>query len=185
MVMGLGLYSMLATAGTIYYIAHHIIVKACLFLLAGVTERITGTNEFREMGGLLNRFPVLGWTFLAAGLALAGIPPLSGFFSKFVLLQAAMEQMNFFIMAVALLVGFLTLFSMIKIFLAVFWGEEKPIRDQEGFNYLTLMPVCLVMVGLSVFMGFGAQFMMKYAMMAAEQLMNPQIYIDAVLNFAI
>ena len=184
MVMGLGLYSILAIAGTIYYIAHHIIVKACLFLIAGVTEKITGTNEFKQMGGLLNRFPVLGWTFLLAGLSLAGIPPLSGFFSKFVLMQGAVEQGNYFITAVALLVGFLTLFSMIKIFLAVFWGEEKPVLEQTDFNYLKLMPVCVAMVALSIFMGFGAQFMMKYAMMAAEQLMNPQIYIDAVLNFA-
>ena len=183
MVMGLGLYSVLAIAGAIYYIAHHIIVKACLFLLSGVTENITGTGELKKMGGLLNRYPVLGWTFLLAGLSLAGIPPLSGFFSKFVLMQAAVEQGNFFITAVALIVGFLTLFSMIKIFLSVFWGEEKPVLEQRGFNYLKLMPVCLVMVAISIFMGIGAQFMMDYAIMAAEQLMNPQIYIDAVLNF--
>jgi multicomponent Na+:H+ antiporter subunit D len=185
MVMGLGLYSLLAIAGAIYYIAHHIIVKACLFLLSGVTERITGTNDLKKMGGLINRYPVLGWCFLLAGLSLAGIPPLSGFFSKFVLMQGAIEQGDYFITAVALLTGFLTLFSMIKIFLAVFWGEEKPVLEQPGFNYLKLMPVCVIMVGLSAFMGLGAQMMMKYAMMAAEQLMNPQIYIDAVLNFTV
>ena len=170
MVMGLGLYSMIAIAGAIYYIAHHIIVKACLFLLCGVTEKITGTNELKKMGGLLNRFPVLGWTFLITGLSLAGIPPFSGFFSKFVLMQGAIEQENYFITAVALLVGFLTLFSMIKIFLAVFWGEEKPVSEQEGFNYLKLMPVCVLLVLLSIVMGFGAYFMMGYAIMAAEQL---------------
>ena len=184
MVMGLGLYSVLAIAGAIYYIAHHIIVKACLFLLAGVTEKITGTEDIRQMGGLLHRYPLLGWTFLLAGLSLAGIPPLSGFFSKLVLMQDAVVQGQFFVTVVALLTGFLTLFSMMKIFLAVFWGEEKPVLEQGDFNYLKLMPVCMGLVALSILMGFGAQFMMKYALLAAEQLMNPQVYIDAVLSFS-
>jgi len=184
LVMALGLHSMLAVAGAIYYIAHHMIVGACLFLLAGVTEKITGTDDLNKMGGLLNRFPVLGWTFFLAALSLSGIPPFSGFFSKLVLMQGAMEQGYFFVTAVALLVGFLTLIPMIKIFLSAFWGEEKPVLEQGvGFNYLKLMPVGLVLVVLSILMGFGMQFMMKYAMMVAEQLMNPQIYIDAVLNF--
>jgi multicomponent Na+:H+ antiporter subunit D len=184
LVMGLGLYSELATAGSIYYIAHHIIVGACLFLLAGVMKKITGTEDIREMGGLLHRFPVLGWTFFIAALSLAGIPPFSGFFSKLVLMQGAVEQGQFLITGVVLLAGFLTLFPMIKVFQCAFWGEEKPVLEQGDFNYLKLMPVSVVLVTMSILMGLGAQFMMKYATLVAEQMMNPQVYIDAVLNFS-
>ena len=184
LVIGLGLYSELATAGAIYYIAHHIIVGASLFILAGVIEKITGTNDLRKMGGLLARFPVLAWAFLVAALSMSGLPPFSGFFSKLVLMQGAMEQGHILITAVIILAGFLTLFPMIKIFMYAFWGEEKPVLEQENFNYLKLMPVGLVLVVLSVFISFGAQFMTEYSIAAAEQMMNPQAYIDAVLNFA-
>lgn len=182
MVIGLGMYSVAAITGTIYYIAHHIIVKSSLFLLAGTTEKVTGTNDLHKMGGLLNKAPLLGWTFLVSGLSLAGVPPLSGFFSKFVLMEEAVNQGSLWVAAAALLVGFLTLFSMIKIFLYVFWGEEKPVPEQQGFNYKKIIAPACVLVLLSVAMGLGAPVMMEYAGMAAEQLMNPQIYIDAVLN---
>ena len=183
MIIGLGLYSLFSIAGAIYYIAHHIIVKSALFLISGVTEKITGTGELKKMGGMMAGYPLLAWTFLIAGLSLAGVPPLSGFFSKFALIADSVAQGNYWVAGIALLVGFLTLFSMIKIFLAVFWGESKPIPEQTGFNYKKLMPTCLVLVALSVIMGLLAPVMMDYANMAAEQLMNPQIYIDAVMGF--
>jgi len=182
-IMGLGLFSPLAIAGAIFYTAHHMVVKTVLFLLSGVTERLTGTNDLKKMGGLLRGFPLLGWTFFIAALSLSGIPPFSGFFGKLVLLQGAVEQERFYIIAIALFVGFLTLFSMSRIFTGVFWGEEKPVLEQEDNKYSKLMPICVLMVGLSVMMGFGAQFVLNYAILAADQLMNPQLYIDAVLNF--
>lgn len=182
MVIGLGMFSVAAITGTIYYIAHHIIVKSSLFLLAGTTKELTGTNDLHKMGGLLKSAPLLGWTFLIAGLSLAGVPPLSGFFSKFVLMEEAAAQGSYWVAAAALLVGFLTLFSMIKIFINAFWRPEKEYAKRPGFSYKKLLPAACVLVLLSVAMGLGAPFMLKYAGMAAEQLMNPQIYIDAVLN---
>ena len=58
MVMGLGIFTPLAVAGAIYYIAHHMIVKTALFLFAGVAERITGTTDLKQMGGLLKTHPL-------------------------------------------------------------------------------------------------------------------------------
>ncbi|MDW7673125.1 MAG: proton-conducting transporter membrane subunit, partial [Bacillota bacterium] len=78
MVMGLGVYTTLSIAGAIYYIAHHIIVKSCLFLLCGATEKITGTTDLSKMGGLIKHYPLIAWLFFIAGVSLAGVPPLSG-----------------------------------------------------------------------------------------------------------
>ncbi len=182
MIMGLGLYTPLAIAGAIFYIVHHIIVKSCLFLLSGVTERITGTMDLEKMGGMLKAYPVLGWTFFITGLSLAGIPPLSGFFSKFVLIQGGLTIESYAIVVVAIVVSILTLFSMMKIFIAVFWGEEKEIpAENRSYSYLQLMPPTLALMGLSIFMGFAAEWIMGYSIMAAEQLMNPDIYINSVL----
>ncbi len=183
MIMGLGLYTPIAIAGAIFYIVHHIIVKSCLFLLSGVTERITGTTDLSKMGGMLGKYPVLGWTFFIAGLSLAGVPPLSGFFSKFVLIQGGLEIHSYPIVVVAIVVSILTLFSMMKIFMYTFWGVEKEIpAENKSYNYLQLMPPTLALVGLSIFLGLGAEWIMGYAMMAADQLMNPEIYINSVLT---
>jgi len=193
MIMGLGLAAFivgnsavgatLALAGAIFHVVHNIIVKSCLFLLSGVTEEITGTTDLRKMGGLLKFFPLLGWTFFLAGLSMAGVPPLSGFFSKFLLLQGGLYIGNYVIVFVALGVGVLTLLSMMKIFMYTFWGEEKGIpEDKKNNSYIKLMPPALALMAISVAMGLGAEWVFGYIMMAAEQLMNPEIYINAVLT---
>lgn len=182
MVMGLGLYTVWSLAGAVFYIAHHMIVKSGLFLFEGATEKITGTGDLRKMGGLLNKYPWLGWGFFAMGLSLAGLPPLSGFFSKFVLMQAAVEVGNYWILAAALITGFFTLFSMSKIFFYVFWGEEKPLPESaKSIKYGRLLPSCFALLLLSVGMGLAAQPMMEVALRAANQLMNPELYIQAVM----
>ena len=181
MVMGLGIYTTLSIAGAIFYIAHHIIVKSCLFLICGMTEKITGTTDLGKMGGLLKHYPMVGWLFFIAGISLAGVPPFSGFFSKFVIMQAGMLEAQYFVVVVSLIVGLLTLFSMMKIFMYTFWGEEKGIPAQR-VPYIQMVPSILALVALSVFMGFNAEWVMGYSMIAAEQLMNPEIYINAVLT---
>lgn len=181
MVMGLGIYTTLSIAGAIFYIAHHIIVKSCLFLICGVTEKITGTTNLDEMGGLIKHYPVVGWLFFVAGVSLAGVPPLSGFFSKFVIMQAGMIEGRYLIVAVSLLVGLLTLFSMMKIFMNAFWGSEKGIPATR-VAYVKMIPSVVALVAMSVFLGFNAEWIFSHALVSAEELMNPEIYINAVLG---
>lgn len=182
MIMGLGLYTPLALAGSLMHIVHNMIVKSGLFLFEGVTEEITGTGDLHKMGGLLNKYPWLGWGFFVAGMSLAGVPPLSGFFSKFVLMTGAAEIGNYWIMAVALITGFFTLFSMTKIFFYTFWGEEKPLPEQaKKAPVKRLLPCCFLMVLISVGMGILAQPIVEIALAASNQLMNPEIYVNAVM----
>jgi len=181
MVMGLGMFSVLSVAGAIFHMLHNIIVKTGLFLASGITQEVTGTTDLHKMGGLLHRYPWLGWTFFITAMALAGVPPLSGFFSKFMLIQAGAELGNYYSIAAVLGVGFLTMFSMIKIFLYAFWGEEKPVLDRPNFDYKKIMPASLILCGISVCIGLGASYVCDFVMLAAEQLMNPQLYIDTVL----
>ncbi len=184
MIAGLGLHTWWSLTAAIYFIIHHSVVKTNLFLVAGVTEKITGTNQLSEMGGLLRRYPWLGWTFLLTALSLAGLPPLSGFFAKFTLVVSAVAAGQPWLIAVALGVGLLTLFSMIKIFLYVFWGEEKPVPVQPGFHYRRWMPVCLLMAALSLALGLAAAPVLEQVSLAAQQLLDPTLYIEAVLGAA-
>lgn len=183
MAMGLGLFTPLALAGAIYYIAHHIIVKSSLFLFAGATQKITGTTDLKKMGGLLKTHPALGWLFFISAISLAGIPPLSGFFSKFALILSGIQQERYVIVVVSLLVGVLTLFSMMKIFNYAFWGTpsldyKKPVDVKLGPLLLPIIPL----VVLTIAMGLFAEPIFAFSMEVANQLLDPSIYIHSVLK---
>lgn len=180
MILGLGIFTVLGVAGAIFYTINNIVVKCCLFLCGGVTEKITGKTDLSKMGGLLKAFPVVGWLFFVSGLAQAGVPPLSGFFTKFAIIQSGLLEGHYFAVGVSLLVGLLTLFSMMKIFIYAFWGEEKG-HPTQPVSYWKTVPPVLALVAAFTFMGFQAEWVMSYCLMAAEQLMNPEIYINAVL----
>ncbi|MFB5082875.1 proton-conducting transporter transmembrane domain-containing protein [Symbiobacterium thermophilum] len=183
MIMGLGLYTVLGLAGAVFYIAHHIIVKSGLFLLSGATSRITGQTDFKHYSGLLASYPGLAYTFFATAISLAGVPPFSGFFAKFALLRAAVEKGAWGIAAVSLLVSFFTLFSMIKIFRKAYWGRPSGQRIQRTRrDYFAALTPAVILLALSVAMGLGGGYMMEFALATADQLMHPNIYVEAVLG---
>lgn len=182
MVMGLGIFTPLAVAGAIYYIVHHMIVKTALFLFQGATERVTGTSDLRQMGGLLKSHPVLAWLFFIAAISLAGIPPFSGFFSKFPIILAGFQEGQHVISGVALLVGLLTLFSMMKIFSYAFWGKQKHTTEQANISIGKLLLPIAPLVALTIILGIAAEPIFQYSMQVSEQIMDPSIYIQSVLK---
>ncbi|MBO8141942.1 MAG: Na+/H+ antiporter subunit D [Firmicutes bacterium] len=186
MVMGLAIFTPLALAGAIYYVAHIMVVKTALFLASGVTEKLTGTTNLKKMSGLLTTHPALGALFFVGGLSLAGVPPLSGFFGKFTLIQAGLAEGRYGIVATAVGVSLFTLFSMIKIFRTSFWGEvrHKAAADRavDLRTYGALLGPLALLVAVSVGMGLGAQFTVGYVLESAHQLLQPSLYIQAVLG---
>lgn len=184
MIMGLAMGSVITLAASIYFLLHNILVKSSLFLFAGATEQLTGTADLKQMGGLLHRYPLLGWGFFLGGISLAGVPPFSGFFAKFLMIDGAAALPNYWAIFFTLAVGFLTLFSMIKIFMHCYWGAEKPLRPDLPIDFpyrRTLWPA-LVLVAISLAMGIFAEYSVGYVSIAAEQISNPAIYIKAVLG---
>ena len=187
MVMGLALFTPLAIAGTVFYIVHHIIVKTNLFLVAGIANRIHGHYDLRKLGGLYKEFPFLSILFLIPALSLAGIPPLSGFFAKFALIKAGIEAEAYLIAGIALFVGLLTLYSMTKVWNEAFWkaqpAENESLRAGGVVESPVLLygPVALLAV-LTLLISFAPQSVFGVAMQAAEQLLEPSDYIDAVLQ---
>jgi multicomponent Na+:H+ antiporter subunit D len=183
MIMGIGIFTPLAIAGTFYFLVHNIIVKSALFLYAGIAEKITGTSHLKQMSGLLKTHPYVGWLFFIAAFSLAGIPPLSGFFGKFALVVAGLEAGHYFIIAVSLITGVLTLFSMLKIFMTSFWGEVKaPDPDAKNKNVGKLLVTTLPLVALTIILGVAAEPFIQFSLELAEQLMDPSDYINSVLK---
>jgi len=179
MILGLGLFTPLALAGSMFYIIHHIVVKTALFLISGVTQRITGSDHLKDMGGLLTHYPWLSALFLLAALSLAGMPPLSGFFAKLALLMAGVQEERYGYVAVALLGSFLTLVSMTKIYVYVFWGEATPKSDGTVPHWDLLGPAAFLVL-LTVLLGLVGEPVFRLTQQAAAQLLAPQQYIEAV-----
>lgn len=182
MVMGLGVYTPLAVAGAIFYIVHHMIVKTALFLFSGAAKSVTGTTDLKKMGGLLKTHPALAWLFFISAISLAGIPPFSGFFSKFPIILAAFEEKQYIVAGVALLVGLLTLFSMMKIFGYAFWGKQKHTSEQAKAPIGKLLVPIVPLVALTIVLGLAAEPIFQYSLEVAGQIMDPSIYIESVLK---
>jgi multicomponent Na+:H+ antiporter subunit D len=185
MLLGLGLFVPLAIAGSVFYIAHHIIVKTNLFLLGGVIARFAGTEELARLGGLWARRPLLSLLFLVPALSLAGIPPLSGFHAKLFLVRAGFEEGRWAIIAVALAVSLLTLYSMTKI-----WNEAFAKAQPRGIPTLPVsrraLALRLVPVGalaaLTLAIGAVPGLLFTLSARAAEQMLDRSLYVAAVLG---
>lgn len=192
MIMGVALYTPLALVGGVFYIAHHIIVKTNLFLVSGVAYRLLGSYDLKNLGGLYKNRPLLAFLFAVPALSLAGIPPLSGFFAKFIVVRAGVEAESWGIVFVALLVGLLTLYSMVKIWAEAFWkAVPEHVSDTAGLTgerpdsnlWIMYLPIVGLAV-LTLFIGLYGQPLYELAAASAEQLLDPSIYIEAVLGEA-
>jgi NADH-quinone oxidoreductase subunit L len=123
MVMGVGLRG---PQESMFHLTTHAFFKALLFLGAGsVILALHHEQNIWKMGGLRKKMPVTFWTFLAGTLALAGVWPLSGFFSKDAILARALDRQNYALFGLGLFVAILTAFYMFRLVLVVFFGSNK------------------------------------------------------------
>jgi multicomponent Na+:H+ antiporter subunit D len=186
MIMGLGLFTPLALAGSVFYITHHIVVKTNLFLVSGVAHRLRGTYQLKKLGGLYEHYPMLGLLFLIPAFSLAGIPPLSGFWAKFILVRAGLEQGQYAIVATALGVSLLTVFSMAKIWGEAFWKADPVTADAVDNpplgGMLGLVGPIIALAIITVVIGLFSQPFFELSLRAGEQLSRPDEYITTVLR---
>ncbi len=109
---------------SMFHLFTHAMFKALLFLGAGSVIHAVHSNEMENMGGLRKQMPVTHLTFLIACLAIAGIPPFSGFFSKDEILSATYQHNTGLGVWMTLVAG-LTAFYMFRLYFSIFWGKEK------------------------------------------------------------
>jgi NADH-quinone oxidoreductase subunit L len=119
--VGVGAY----TAGAFHFLTHAFF-KALLFMAAGIViHNLGGEQDIRKMGGLAKKMPFAYWTFLAGTLAIAGVPPFSGFFSKDSILDQAADLGHPWLFAIGVLAAALTAFYMFRLFFSTFGGEYR------------------------------------------------------------
>ncbi len=187
MVLGLALLTPLALAGAILFVVHNIASKTGLFLVSGIVRRKTGSFQLARIGGVYKSSPLLAILFLVPAFSLAGMPPLSGFWAKFLLVKASLDAGAFLMAGIALAVGILTLFSMTKIWGEAFWkphpaGDAPPAQTIEAGEPWTLWLPAALFVSFVLIIGVFPQAFVNMAQSAAGQLLDPTPYVDAVLG---
>ncbi len=138
---------------SIFHLFTHAFFKALLFLGAGSVIHAVHSNLMTEMGGLRKTMPITHITFLIACLTIAGIPPLSGFFSKDEILVAAFEH-NKLIFVVQWLVAGITAFYMFRLYFRVFWNQEPAYHHPPHESPLTMTVPLMFLATASIFAGF-------------------------------
>jgi multicomponent Na+:H+ antiporter subunit D len=160
-----------------------------LFLIGGLVDHASGSSRLSRVGGMVRTTPILAAMFLVSALSLAGIPPLSGFISKFALIDAGIAEHQYPIIAVSLVVSLLTLFSMIRIWTGAFWSppEEKEIPSPGhavpggGGPPLMVVPTA-VLVACSLAIAAAAGPLYALSQRTARDLLDREGYIERVLQ---
>jgi NADH-quinone oxidoreductase subunit L len=161
--VGVGAY-----AAGIFHLMTHAFFKACLFLGAGsVIHAMGGEQDMRKMGGLRGKLPITFWTFLAATLAICGIPPFAGFMSKDEIIWSAFEHGHPWIWALLWVGAGITAFYMFRQVYLTFFGEFRGTHEQEHHlhesppsmaSVLTILGLLSLVGGAVMLPGFITHF---------------------------
>jgi NADH-quinone oxidoreductase subunit L len=184
---GVGAYT-----AAIFHLVTHAFFKACLFLGSGsVIHGINGEQDMRKMGGLKSHMPVTYWTFLVSTLAIAGIFPLSGFFSKDEILYHSLMDGNIIFWGMGVSAAMLTAFYMFRLVFMTFHGESRvdpSVHPHESPKVMTMPLVVLAglatvggLLGIPLFHGWHIlhnwlepvlHFDLAYALQQSEHMLH-------------
>src|SRR5882724_11352010 len=180
MVMAVGLSGPTAA---MFHLTTHAFFKALLFLSAGsVIIGMHHEQDIWQMGNLRKKMPITFWTFLIGALALSGIPPFAGFYSKDSILAQCLEQKNYLLFSVAIFIAGLTAFYTFRLFFVVFSGKEKSDHASHAHESPPVMTLPLVILAIFAVIGgfigitnnYGSQFVADHETLSvAQQFLEP------------
>jgi NADH-quinone oxidoreductase subunit L len=153
-----------AFTGAMFHLTTHAFFKALLFLAAGsVIHALNGEQDIRKMGGLKDKIPVTFWLFLIGSLAIAGLPPFAGFFSKDMVLLGAFHS-GPILWSLSVLAALMTAFYIFRLLFIVFWGKaanpdtshlvhESPKSMTIPMSVLAVLSIFGGLVGVPLLLG--------------------------------
>ncbi|NQU94621.1 MAG: monovalent cation/H+ antiporter subunit D family protein [Candidatus Omnitrophica bacterium] len=149
-ILGIALGTPLGIFGGLFHLFNHSVFKSLLFLNSGAVEYSTGTRDLKKMGGLMGKMPVTGGTNLVASMSIAGIPPFNGFWSKLIIIIAAVQAGKPWFAFWAVLASLLTLASFTKVMKYAFFGTLKEkwnkVKEVPVFMKVSMLALALICV---------------------------------------
>jgi len=146
-------WAALAILGGLFHLINHAVFKSLLFLTSGSVEMATGTRQLKELGGLSRKMPITRATCMLASGAISGVPPFNGFWSKLLLVVAAVQAGFYGLGAVTVVVSLVTLISFLKVQRYVFLGELPENLEQTQENKGSMLVAMGFLASLCVLMG--------------------------------
>lgn len=186
LLIGIGLNSPQALSATLYYLIHSTLIAGAMFLLADVISRGRGVHEDRfDSAPSMPNAILIGSVFMFGAIAMTGMPPLSGFFGKVLILSAALNQAWFaLILGVVLISGLIMIISMARAGSLLFYRTQPSnVLPGEALNRPAFVAV-IALFSVSVLLVIFANPITAYTDVIALQQFNSQTYIEAVLNTA-
>ena len=182
--LALGIGTQSGVEGAVFHILNHAVMKSLLFLTVGCVIYKIGTRDMSKMGGLLKQMPLEATAFLVGGLAIAGVPPLNGFFSKLLIYIACFEAGYLVPLAIAISVSLLTLAYYLRAFGMIFLGKNNLGLKNEKVPLSMLIPVLVLAIGC-LLIGIMPEIGLSMTENIAEQMLMRWTYIEKVLGGAI
>jgi len=190
LIFGVTLMSPEAFAATLHYMAQEMLVIAGLFVAAGTIERRTQTTNIRRLGGLYARMPALATFVFVLLMALVGIPPLSGFFGKLVLIREGLNAGAFVLTGATVLTAGLTIVAVGRLWSRVFWsrptGAGVALPPGAELGRIPGPRGAYVAVGTlaacSITIGLAAEPTFNFARLGTSELAEPRSYVTTVLT---
>jgi multicomponent Na+:H+ antiporter subunit D len=181
--LAMGYFTQDNLSACIFYIVHHIFAVSSLLLMGGIMRRLCGSDDLNKSGNLWKYTPFLGVLFLVQAFSLSGLPPFSGFWGKFWILNNLITSHQPFLAILMLLISFLTLGNMIKIWMSAYWKSDLTLKLRfKASNWRQLATIVTFIVLISVSIGVWPEFLAKISKKAAFQLTNKTLYIKTVLG---
>jgi NADH-quinone oxidoreductase subunit L len=152
-VSGYGGENGLGYTASMFHLFTHAFFKSLLFLGAGVVIHFIHSNEMKDMGGLRRYLPITNLAFLIACLAIAGIPPFAGFFSKEEILLAASHS-NKIVFYIALITSGITAFYMFRLYFSIFWNKKTEVHNHHSEGPFSMKLPLMILAICSLLAGF-------------------------------
>ena len=188
MVCGTATLNIFGVKGALFYVVNDILLKAALFIVVGLIIYVSGVKALKKCG-LINKYPLLAWTYFIIVLSLAGVPPFSGFYGKALIIRGLVLDNNIFIAVLVAGSGLVVFYSLIKIFLNIFYDNINKSLILRALPKGILIPL-VSLVAIAFIIGICSNQLDSFFEQAVQMILkteqymvlNPHHYIDLVLK---
>ncbi len=179
MLVGIALGTPGGLSGAIFYALHSMLLMTALYLLAGQAAALAGSFSLTDLGGLYRRSGSFAAVSFILFLAACGLPPLSGFWPKVVLVRASIDVGAWWLAAAILIGGFLMTIAFGRVFLLAYWRPAAAPQPEASIGWQAGLPL-VILTALIAGFGILPERLLELAQAAATGLVDPTTYLQSV-----